>query len=350
MKQSLPSLLTLFVVAWQALPLAAQRVPSFVPTATYQAGSFDESAAEIVAYDKQSKRAYLTNAQANSVVALQLTAAGGLDSLFTLDMSAYGGGVNSVAVANGRVAVAAQANVSTDPGAVVIFDTDGKYLTQYTVGALPDAVKFSPDGNTIAVANEGEPNDAYTVDPEGSISLIDVRTGAVRTADFRAYIGREAELRARGIRIFGPGANAAQDLEPEYPAFSPDGQTVYVTLQENNAFAIVDVASGTVRDLVPLGYKDWSAPGYLGSQGFDASNRTSDIRIWSHKVLGMYQPDAMATFLGSDGQTYLVTANEGDARDYDGYSEETRVVRSQARPRRPTRPTTPSPTRASGAC
>ncbi len=327
MKQFLPPLfVAVLLTATQALTLTAQRVPTFVPTATYQAGGFDESAAEIVAYDKATKRAYLTSAQANSVVALQLTPAGGLDSLFTIDLTPYGGGVNSVAVANGRVAIAVQADVSTDPGALVMFDTDGQYQTRYTVGALPDAVKFSPDGNTIAVANEGEPNDAYTVDPEGSISLVDVRTGTVRTADFQAYIGREDELRARGIRIFGPSANAAQDLEPEYLAFSPDGKTVYVTLQENNAFAIVDVASGTVRDVTPLGYKDWSAPGYLGSQGFDASNRTDDIRIWSHKVLGMYQPDAITSFLGSDGQTYLVTANEGDARDYDGYSEEVRVA------------------------
>jgi hypothetical protein len=38
----------------------------------------------------------------------------------------------------------------------------------------------------------------------------------------------------------------------------------------------------------------------------------------------MYQPDGIAAFV-VDGQTYLATANEGDSRDYSGFSDEARV-------------------------
>jgi hypothetical protein len=34
----------------------------------------------------------------------------------------------------------------------------------------------------------------------------------------------------------------------------------------------------------------------------------------------MYQPDSIASF-DYYGETYIVTANEGDARDYDGFSK-----------------------------
>ena len=136
-------------------------------------------------------------------------------------------------------------------------------------------------------------------------------------------------MRAQGIRIYGPGANAAQDLEPEYITVSPDGKTAYVTLQENNAMAVVDIATAKVTKLVPFGLKDFNVAGY----GLDASDEdggtntnsgTSAISIKPQPVKGMYLPDAVAAY-SVGGETYLVTANEGDARDWPGYSEEVRV-------------------------
>jgi hypothetical protein len=240
-------------------------------------------------------------------------------------MAAYGAAANSVAAHNGVVAVAVEAAVKTDPGAVVFFRaTTLEAVSSVRVGALPDMLTFTPDGRQVLVANEGEPNDAYTVDPEGSVSVIDVRNvnrPTVRTADFRAFDARAAELRASGVRVFGPNATVARDLEPEYVAVDEAGRTAYVTLQENNAVAVVDVASATVTRVLPLGYKDHRA----AANALDANDRDGvNIRAWPVPLFGMYQPDAIAAYTVA-GQTYFVTANEGDARDYAGLREEARV-------------------------
>jgi hypothetical protein len=201
---------------------------------------------------------------------------------------------------------------------------------------------FTPDGRHLLVANEGEPNSygqADSVDPEGSISIIAVTglaptatslTRTVFTADFRAYNPQVSTLRAAGVRIYGPGASVAQDLEPEYITVSADSTKAWVTLQENNAIAEVDIASRTVTAIRSLGFKDHS----LSGMGMDASDEdggtntnsgTPSIKIAAVPVRGLYLPDAIAGFSVS-GQQYLITANEGDARaDWPGFNEETRV-------------------------
>ena len=203
---------------------------------------------------------------------------------------------------------------------MIFFDTDGNYLNRVVVGALPDMVTFSPDGRWVLVANEGEPNDDYTVDPEGSVSIIDMRHGVVgvdlevRTADFRKYENRRLD---ESIRIFGPNATVAQDLEPEYIAVSGDSRTAWVTLQENNAVATIDIARARVTRLTGLGFKDHSSDGNT----LDASNEDGIINPTPWPVNGMYQPDSIVSY-EVDGETYLITANEGDAREYIGATNE----------------------------
>ncbi len=302
-----------------AQPLDATRL------GTYATGLFDEGAAEIVAYDAATQRLFVVSAAAAEVLVLDASDPSALALAFTIDGTPYGAGVNSVAVADGVVAVAVEADPQTAPGVVALFDTDGGFVAAVPVGALPDALAFSPDGQTLVVANEGEPSDDYLVDPEGSISIIDLSGGpaaaTARTVDFRAFNrggSRATEIDPQ-IRIFGPGASVAQDLEPEFAVVSPDGTTAYVSIQENNALAIVDLATGTV-DLVALGYKNHA----LAGNALDPSNRDDGIAISTWPVYGMYQPDGIAaTEIG--GATYVFTANEGDARDYDGFSEEVRV-------------------------
>lgn len=294
-----------------------------VPVGTYESGTFDEGAAEIGAYDPCSRQLFVTNADANSVDILSLKNIRRPRLVKTIDLSAYGAGVNSVAVKNGLVAVAVEADPKQEPGAVVFFNTKGQYLKQVTVGSLPDMVTFTPDGQKLLVANEGEPDDDYQVDPEGTVSIINLRYGVhhlnadfVKQVDFTAYNGQDLSP----IRIYGPGASVAQDLEPEYIAVSADSSTAWVSLQENNALAIIDIASATVTDLVPLGTKDHS----VIQNAIDASNKDDAINIRPWPVVGMYQPDSIAAY-EVDGETYIVTANEGDSRDYDGFSEEERV-------------------------
>ena len=281
-------------------------------------------AAEITAFDHVSRRLFVVNGALGTADVLDVKDPSNPVKVGTISVTQFGSGANSVAAENGVVALAVQAHTKTDPGTVAFYRaTTLELISSVTVGALPDMVTFSPSGKELLVANEGEPNDDYTVDPEGSVSIIDVHDinhPTVRTAGLGAYIGQEASLRAAGVRIFGPGANAARDLEPEYIAVSPDGATAYVALQENNALALVNIATATVTGIVPLGYKNHLTPG----QGLDPSDRDGAALIGRWPVFGMYMPDGIAAYQ-SGGQTYIVTANEGDARDYDGFAEEERA-------------------------
>ena len=282
----------------------------------YASGVYFESAAEIPAFDAASKRGFVVNAQKGAVDVIDMTDPAQPAHIGMIDATQLlaGASINSVAVHDGLVAVAVQAANKTDPGLLALYQaSDLKLVGQAQVGALPDMLTFTPDGKTVLVANEAEPSDDYQTDPEGSISVVDVSTLAkpvVRTADFRAFNNQREALLAKGVRLFGPRASVAQDLEPEYIAVSADGKTAWATLQENNAFAIIDVANARVTDIVPLGYKDHGVEG----QGLDASDtdKAADIRTWPG-VFGMYLPDAMAAFQ-AEGKTWLITANEGDAR------------------------------------
>ncbi|MEL6988553.1 MAG: choice-of-anchor I family protein, partial [Bacteroidota bacterium] len=244
----------------------------------------------------------------------------------TIILNNFGEEVTSVAAYNSTVAVAVKA-ADQGNGTVVFIDTDGNILSDVTVGSLPDMVTFTPDGTKVLVANEGEPNDEYTVDPEGTVSIIDVSGGFdtlsdtdVTSLNFNAFDANQAALEDAGVRIFGPGASVSQDLEPEFISVTEDSQTAYVSLQENNAYAIVDIAAATITDILPYGFKDHS----LVENAFDVSNDLDFVFMSTWNTLGMLQPDAIANY-NVDGTNYIVTANEGDARDYDGFSEEVRV-------------------------
>jgi DNA-binding beta-propeller fold protein YncE len=297
-------------------------------------------ASEINAYDAQSKRLFVSNGANRTVDVLDLTHPSLPRLVATLDISDLGAGVNSVAVHRGLVALAVEAAPKTSPGTVAFYRADDlSRLAVVTVGAQPDMLVFTKDGQRVVVANEGEPN-SYglpdSVDPEGSVSIIDVnRRGqridpVVRTADFKAFNGRIDELRAQGVRIYGPGATVAQDLEPEYIALDPRGKLAHVVLQENNAVATVDLDRAQVTAIRALGLKDHSRAG-AGLDpsdedgGTDTNSGTPAVKIGTWPVFGLYLPDGMAAY-SARGETFLVTANEGDARaDWPGFNEEVRI-------------------------
>ncbi|MCB1605362.1 MAG: choice-of-anchor I family protein [Xanthomonadales bacterium] len=286
--------------------------------------SLGEGASEIVAYDPGTAQAFVVNAVAATVDAVDLSNPATPVLIRTIDVSGFGAVANSVAVSQGRVAIAVEANNKQDPGQLVFFDLSGNLLGAVGTGALPDNVVFTPNGRYALVANEGEPNDDYDVDPEGSITIVDLAAGVpgavvshVGFSEFNVGGPRAAELPA-AVRIYGPGATVAQDLEPEYIA--ANDQTAFVSLQENNAIARIDIASAAVEAIFALGSKDHSVPG----QGLDPSDRDSGIEIGNWPVNGLYQPDTIG-LIERNGVPYVLSANEGDTRDYDGYSEESRV-------------------------
>lgn len=284
----------------------------------YESGIFAESAAEITAFDPESKRIFTVNAKKGLVDVLDgsdLSQPKHIGELSAQSILADTE-VNSVAVHNGIVALAVQAPKKTDAGFVAFFNAkDLSYISHVTVGALPDMVTFSPDGKHVLVANEGEPEAGYQIDPEGSIAVIDVSTinkPVVRIADFSAFNDKKAQLIAEGVRIYGPNATVAQDLEPEYITISADSKTAWATLQENNALAQIDIATATVTHIYPLGFKHHG----LAGNGLDVSDKDDKININTWQGLyGVYQPDSIANYQ-VDGETYLVTANEGDAREW----------------------------------
>jgi DNA-binding beta-propeller fold protein YncE len=309
---------------------------------TYESGIFADGGAEIVAYDERTERVFAVNASDASVDALDVSDPTTPTKIAAIDVAAtmgadptFGGsvgGANSVALERGVLAVAVEADPKTDTGWAAFYRTDTYELLGWVeAGALPDMITFARNGKLALVANEGEPNsygEADSVDPEGSVTVIEVKGHfqkfSATTVGFASFNGQEDALRADGIRIFGPGASAAQDFEPEYIAVSDDGRSAYVALQENNAIAVLDLKEMRFTKVLPLGYKDHSLPG----SGLDGSDRDGPgnsgvINIANWPVFGTYMPDGIATYRAR-GRDYIVTANEGDSRQ-DWFEEEARV-------------------------
>lgn len=289
---------------------------------------FNVSAAEIVAYDKTGKFIFTVNAQSGAVDVFEAKDAH-INALLPLkqslnlkqmlvdqgkaaDLNAVGG-ANSIAVSGNLVAVAVEANPKTDSGWVLLLNAGTlAYVSAVNVGSLPDMLTFTPDGSKLLVANEGEPNVGYTVDPEGSISVITVSNLNVSTigfSDFNAGNARHGELPLAKMLLSGINASVAQDLEPEYLSVRADGKRAYVSLQENNAIAVLNLENNSIQKIIGLGFKDHRLPG----NELDASQQDGvNLRNWP--VFGMYMPDSLST-LDYNGRTYIVTANEGDSRE-----------------------------------
>ncbi len=279
--------------------------------------------AEIPAYDPGSQRVFVVAGPVIEILSLANPASPTL--VGTIPAATLGGTPNSVAVRNGLVAVAVADATKTNNGNVKFFDVNGTLLNTVTVGPLPDMLTFTPDGTKVVVANEGEPLNFIpgTNDPDGSVSIINLSGGVmaatVTTATFTAF--SKTALRAQGVRIDNRATTAAQDLEPEYIVVSPDSTTAYVSLQENNAIAVVNLNTATVTQILPLGLKDHSLPG----NGLDASDQDGPkINIQNWPVFGMYMPDTIALYTVG-GQNYIVTANEGDTRDAPGSANDDEI-------------------------
>ncbi|SGY89033.1 Alkaline phosphatase [Moritella viscosa] len=325
--------------------------------ARYESGQYGVSAAEILDYHAQSKSIFVVNAKSGQIDILDASIISTISSATqtsvdpltlnnltkksTLNLAPYLnltrlGSVNSVAIFGNLLAVAiergdSKGNPVQGHGFIGFYKLNnaGKatYLHAVKVGYLPDNVVFTHDGSKVIVANEGEPNDDYTVDPEGSISIININNNIpakqamnITFNDFDIHSSRHNEL-PKGVKINGPKSSVSQDLEPEYIAVSHDNSQAFVSLQENNAIAIINLKSHRVENIVDLGSKHYG----LTKNAIDASDKDGKINIQSYAgVYGLYQPDTIASY-SIDGADFIVTANEGDARNYIGFSEEVRA-------------------------
>ncbi len=370
---------------------------------------WNKSAAEIVSYDNINKNLFVTNSKDKTVDIINISNPKSPIKKGSLDLSVQKGfgGVNSCASKNGLIAVAVENENKQANGWVMFFNaTNFAFIKSVKAGALPDMVTFTPDGNKVIVANEGEPSNDYSVDPEGSVSIVDMKNYSVKQVAFKDFnIGgtRNAEL-PKSVRVFGNyghsstnvvsvdgktlvlasqisgikkndwitiqgdknledaepvsyqiaelannsiiltdklddeatfgkkslaknivvhfhngQSSVAQDLEPEYVAVSKDNKKAFVSLQENNAIAVIDIKTGRIDNILGLGTKNHRLKG----NELDVSDKDKKVNIKNWDVDGMYMPDTIATY-AIDGNNYIVTANEGDGRAYDGYCEEIR--------------------------
>ncbi|VEL98178.1 hypothetical protein ALT761_03195 [Alteromonas sp. 76-1] len=298
------------------------------------------TSAEIVQYHADTQTIYATNGETNAIAVIAadtVSTTAMSDPINTTNLAVSNitlpadidgvtlGSLTSIAISGDLMAVAVPAEVKTDSGYVLFYnglDTSAPvFLDSVVVGALPDMVTFTPDGGKVLVANEGEPSNDYTIDPEGSISVINILASGepeetATSVSFTGFNGSQDDLVAQGMMFPNPSGRTikgvdiattvAQDLEPEYITATND--VAYVSLQENNGLAILDLEELTV-EIVGLGVKSWS------DLNIDIQEDGSVSFGQYDGLYGVYQPDTIANYSWKDA-TFIVTANEGDAREY----------------------------------
>ncbi|GAB1857829.1 hypothetical protein MHTCC0001_26660 [Flavobacteriaceae bacterium MHTCC 0001] len=277
--------------------------------ASYQTD--EEGSAETVAYDVENQQAFFTNSATNSFTIVDISTPDTPTLVKNVDLSAYGAGPNSVAIHGSIVAVAVEADPKQDPGKVVFFDLSGNYVYEITAGALPDMITFTPDGTKLLVANEGEPDDDYINDPEGSITVVNLSAGVMNATttnlSFNAYDDKKASLQNKGIRIFGNdgAASVSEDLEPEFITVVEDGTKAYVNCQENNALIVLDLTTDTILDILPLGYKNH----LLGTPSVESYTINDVVAEWPALGTPVYDGGQPEVMLGGFSGLFYDEAN-----------------------------------------
>lgn len=307
-------------------------------SARYDSGTTnsDGGVTEIVDYNTVTGWAYAVNGQSGNLTAIALKNIENKDKIDLLDGNDIDisslvqsadftyGDMTSVAVSHDgtSLAVAIQGKETNANGRVALFDCnqDGTITLKqlFEVGVQPDMVVFTNDDGQILTANEGEPRDGYTgaVDPKGSISVINTKTNKAKTVDFTAFDSQRDALIEKGI-VLKKGVLPSTDLEPEYIAVSDS--KAYITLQEANAIAKLDLNSLEIEDIYSVGFEDYS------KIAIDIDKKDEKYNAQTYDSLkGIRMPDAISVYT-VDGIDYLITANEGDSRDWNGYSNEIEV-------------------------
>ena len=296
----------------------------------------DGGVAEIISYDTVKNQAWVVNGATGKLDILDMD---GVTSAVSNKMPAKSldirsivteaapdfayGDMTSVAVNSekGIVAIALQDADYSKHGYAALLTTEGELLAMIEAGCQPDMITFTPDGTKILVANEGEPREGYgegIVDPAGSVTVItvdaaDAKKSTAVTIGFEAFDSQRETLISENI-IMVKDSMPSVDFEPEYIAVTD--KAAYVALQENNAIAVLDLETKTYSGVYSLGYKDLST----AENALDlVEDGVYDAKTYD--ALGAYMPDGVAVY-EAKGKTYILTANEGDAREWGDYCNE----------------------------
>lgn len=299
-------------------------------TATLGTPNADGGVAEIVSYNSDTREAYVVNGQNGVLDVVTLNADGSLTlkkeiaAKNLIDGFSYGD-MTSVAVdtVNQHIVIALQAADYTASGRIAVLNYDGTLVTSYEAGVQPDMVTVSEDGTYILSANEGEPREGYgngIVDPKGSVTIVNQTTDSVNQAGFGSF--DSTELSKQGVlfsKVDGKIADAANDLEPEYITIS--GNKAYVSLQEANAIATLDLTTSQFTSVKSVGFIDYSDPANSVDLVSDGTYKAATYP----NAKGVRMPDGISSFT-ANGTTYLVTANEGDAREWGDFVNEAKAT------------------------
>lgn len=278
-----------------------------------------EGGSEISAFSTQSKRLFTTNGATNKIDVINLLDVKNPTLIKSLDLSLYGSSIQSVTTHDNKVAVAVGSHSVKIKGKVVIFDIEGNFISQTVVGYLPDMVMFTKDGAKVIVANEGEPDasSGKYIDVRGSIGVVTVSqtTKKANNRGYKEVLFSDSDLVSAKdgtkVRLGGTPSNRAKlDIEPEYITISDD--IAYVTLQENNAIAKVDISEAMPKLTL---VKSLGKKSYSDTNTIDIEDEGKILLKNYPNLYSLYQPDSISSYK-VDGKTYLVTANEGDGREY----------------------------------
>lgn len=316
-----------------------------IKIAGYSSGMTDADGGimEIVVYNYANSYAYSINGKSGKLIAIPFRTVGSNATLsgteinvkeLLSDSTFTYGDMTSVAVSpdGAKLAVALQAEDYADIGLVALFEcnADGTLTFKNTVevGVQPDMVTFTPDGTRILTANEGEPREGYggdATDPKGTVSIIDMQQDLVKTIGFDVFDEAEARagLVADGI-IIKKNTNPSVDFEPEYIACTDT--TAYVSLQEANAIAVLDLESDTFTGVYSCGFEDYSKVAVDLDKGDEVYKPSTYSGVY-----GIRMPDGISLYT-VDGIDYILTANEGDSREWGEYTNENEVKKNKQSP------------------
>ncbi|AYA74659.1 Ig domain-containing protein [Bacillus sp. Y1] len=306
----------------------------------YQTGmsNKDGGIAEIVKYNKDNQKMYLVNGAAQSVDIVSIAnMTSNKKTEFKidtrLDIAAMGqahgfasGDITSIDINTNEkiIAIAVQGATYKDHGSIVILNYEGKYIKHFEAGVQPDMVTFSHDYKYLLSANEGEPREGYAeagaTDPIGSITIIDIKKGVdkatAQTIGFDKFDSKEARaaLVENGV-LLKPNTAPSVDLEPEYISVSDNSHYAYVSLQEANSVATIDLKTQKIVSVKGLGFKDHN----LEENALDAL-KDGQVNLTAQNLYGTYMPDGIAS-QKIGGKQYLFTANEGDGREWGEYED-----------------------------
>lgn len=312
---------------------------SLTQDARYDSGmtNADGGVMEIVDYNTATGWAYAVNGQTGCLTAININDMENGSSVDLLDGNDIDirsiieeecegftyGDMTSVAVSSDgtKLALAIQAEGYADNGRAAIFTCNDGTLTfeaAYETGVQPDMITFTPDDRKVLTANEGEPREGYgsgVTDPVGTVTVIDLDSKSTNNIGFTDYDSTEMrqELVDKGI-ILKKGTNPSVDFEPEYIAAG--NNTAYVTLQEANAIAVIDLSTNKVTGIYSAGFEDYSKV----AVDIDKKDEKYNAKTYE-SLLGIRMPDGIALY-STGGTDYVITANEGDSREWGDYLNE----------------------------